>query len=327
MTLKLSIVLCTYKGAEFLPYQLDSFLAQTRLPDEIVVGDDASPDESWKIIQDFAVHARAMGINMRTTRHAINRGFVANFADTLRQATGDVIFLSDQDDVWRSDKLAVMEARFQANPAMIMLCSDARLVDAQGSPKGGTLFGALELNQCERSLVKDGRAFDVLIRRSMVTGATAALRRTALDNALPVGAGWIHDEWLAIVLSTVGCLGMIEEQLIDYRQHASNQVGMRKRDLMDKWRDLTRSRVEQFEAEVGRQQALEAHLVRMGGLVPPACLSSVVGRRKHFEVRVAMGRQPRWRRIPVIWREAWCGNYRRFGTGKRSVLRDLLRHG
>jgi len=327
MRLKLSIVLCTYKGAKFLPEQLESFLAQARLPDEIVVGDDASPDQSWEIIQDFAVRAQAMGINVRMTCHATNLGFVANFSETLRQATGDVIFLSDQDDVWRSDKLATMEARFQAEPGLVMLCSDARLIDAQGRPKGGTLFGALELDQRERKVVRDGHAFDVLIRRSMVTGATTALRRRALDSSLPVGAGWIHDEWLAIVLSTVGCVGMIEDQLIDYRQHASNQVGMRKRNLVDKWRDLTRSRVEQFEAEVRRQRALEAHLVRLGGAVPPACLSSVVGRRKHFEVRVAMGQQPRWRRISAIWREAWRGNYRRFGTGRRSVLRDLLRHG
>lgn len=327
MTLKLSIVLCTYKGAAFLPEQLDSFLAQTRLPDEIVVGDDASPDESWTIIQDFVARARAMGIDVRATRHATNLGYVANFSKTLRQATGDVLFLSDQDDVWRPDKLAVMEARFTEDPALVLLCSDARLVDAAGQPNGGTLFGVLELNPAERDAVRSGRAFAVLIRRSMVTGATAALRRQALDMALPVGPGWIHDEWMAMVLSTVGRVGMVEDQLIDYRQHASNQVGMRKRNLLDKWRDLTRSRVEQFEAEVGRQQALEAHLRRLGDVVPPACLSSVVGRRKHFEVRVAMGRHSRWKRILAIWREARHGNYQRFGTGKRSVLRDLLRHG
>lgn len=327
MTLKLSIVLCTYKGAAFLPEQLDSFLTQTRLPDEIVVGDDASPDESWAIVQDFAVRARAMGIVVRATRHAANLGYVANFSQTLRQATGDVLFLSDQDDVWRSDKLAVMEARFIEDSTLTLLCSDAQLVDAVGQPIGGTLFGTLELNPKERIAVRSGRAFDVLIRRSMVTGATAALRRQALDLALPVGAGWIHDEWMAMVLSTVGHVGMVEEQLIDYRQHASNQVGMRKRNLIDKWRDLTRSRVEQFEAEVGRQQMLEAHLRRLGEVVPPACLSTVVERRKHFEVRVEMGRHSRLRRIPAIWREAWRSNYQRFGTGKRSVLRDLLRHG
>lgn len=327
MTLKLSIVLCTYNGARFLQEQLDSFLGQTRLPDEVVVCDDASSDQTWSLLERFAGRASATGIRVKLTQRKANVGFVANFSDALDQATGDVVFLSDQDDVWSSNKLATLEARFAAEPDLLLLCSDARLVDAEGHPLGVTLFDALELSPCERGAVRDGRAFDVLLRRSMVTGATAALRRHVLALALPVGAGWIHDEWLAMVLSAVGRVGMVEDQLIDYRQHGGNQFGMRKRSLSDKWRDLTRSRTTQFEAEVARLRSLEVHLGRMRDITAPDCLLRVALRRDHFEVRVALGRKPRWRRIAVVWKEAMRGNYQRFGTGCRSMLRDLLRHG
>ncbi|MFS6779600.1 hypothetical protein, partial [Staphylococcus aureus] len=60
---------------------------------------------------------------------------------------------------------------------------------------------------------------------------------------------------------------------------------------------------------------------------PSDHLSRVVQRRDHFVVRVALGRQPRWKRVSTVWREALCGNYQRYGTGKRSMLRDLFRHG
>lgn len=327
MRSKLSIVLCTYNGAEFLQEQLDSFLAQTRLPDEIVVGDDASRDQTSDILGRFAEVASVAGVGVRLMQRSANVGFVANFSNSLQQATGDVIFLCDQDDVWRCDKLAVMEARFIAEPDLAMLCSDARLVDAKGKPIGETLFGALELDRYERETVRSGRAFDVLLRRSMVTGATAALRRDVLQQALPIGRGWIHDEWLAIVLSATGRVGMVEDQLIDYRQHASNQVGMRKRNLWDKWRDLTRARTEQFEAEVARLRSLEEHLAGMTLLKSSEYLLRVAQRRDHFEVRVALGGLPRWKRVSIVWREALRGNYKRYGTGRRSMLRDLLRHG
>ncbi len=320
------MVLCTYNGAVHLGDQLDSLLAQTRRPDEIVVGDDGSHDASWELLLAFAARARAAGVEVRLFRHERNLGFVGNFSQMLHEASGDVLFLCDQDDIWRADKLAAMAARFAAEPQLLLLCSDARLVDAAGQWRGVTLFDALALREAEKQLVRDGRAFEVLLRRSMVTGATAALRREVVDAALPVGAGWIHDEWLAIVLSTLGRVGMVEAPLIDYRQHANNQVGMRKRSWRDKWDDLVSPRREEFQAEVARMSCLEAHLKQLGERVAPGCLAAVVHKREHFIARVALGRKPRWRRLPGVLREARDGSYHRYGTGRRSMLRDLLRH-
>ncbi|MGN2247007.1 glycosyltransferase family 2 protein [Frateuria sp. GZRR35] len=322
----LSVVLCTYNGAAYLQEQLESLLRQTRRPDEIVIGDDGSQDGTWLLLQAFKEKAAALGIRTQVLRHERNIGFVSNFSRMLQQAMGDILFLCDQDDVWRCDKLATITRCFENDPSLLLLFSDARLVDAGGAPLRHTLFEALELTREERAAIHEGRAFEVLLRRNTVTGATSAFRRRLVDLALPVGTGWIHDEWLAIVAAAAGRVGMIEESLIDYRQHAGNQIGMHKRTFIEKWRDLVRRRQAQLLAEIGRLEVLRAHLA-----AAPVDFDRMRGpierKRAHFQRRVLLGAVPRWARWPGVAREAMRGDYRRYVTGGRSVLRDLLRRG
>ena len=327
--LRLSVVLCTYNGAAYLPDQLDSLLGQERLPDEVVVGDDASTDESWNIVQAFAERAGTMGVPVRAKRRSSNIGFVKNFSEALLRASGDVLFLCDQDDVWRADKLAVMESCFVADPDLLLLCTDAELIDACGQLMNRRLFEALELSDAQLQAVHDGHAFeDVLLHRTLVTGATAAMRRHLVGLALPVEPGWIHDEWLAVVAAALGRVEILEQPLIEYRQHGANQVGvpMRERTWVDKWRDLMRPRGDLLRAEAERLRAVEE---RLGQLPVPNAderLRLAKDRRSHFMRRAEIGRLPHLRRIAPIWHEASSGDYQRYSTGIRSMLRDVLRH-
>jgi hypothetical protein len=142
--------------------------------------------------------------------------------------------------------------------------------------------------------------------------------------ALPVARDWIHDEWLTAVAAAFGSVDFIGEPLIDYRQHDANQIGMRRRTLMMKWHDLLLSRGQMLIAEAKRWQRLEDFLAQAGGSSDRAAQAR--HRRTHFEQRVAIGLLPRYRRLLPILREACAGSYRRYGTGGRSMLRDLLRH-
>lgn len=324
--LKLSVVLSTYNGAAYLPQQLESLLAQTRLPDEIVINDDRSTDHSRDILQAFAGKARDSGVTVQLSCHPDNLGYIENFSAGLRQATGDILFLCDQDDAWRPDKLALMAARFEGDPSLLLLHSDARLVDAGGASLGCSLFDALQMTADEKSAIHDGRAFEVVLRRSFVTGATAAFRRMLVERALPVGQGWIHDEWLAAVAAASGRVDFIDAPLIDYRQHGGNQIGMRKRTLATKWRDLLRPRGQLLGMEATRLRQLEDFLAQASFDAAADRAAQVRHKRMHFEQRLAIGRLPRHRRLLPMVREAMAGSYRRYGTGGRSILRDLLRH-
>lgn len=326
--MRLSVALCTFNGSKFLQAQLDSLLAQERLPDEVVVGDDASTDETWDRLQVFARSAEARGVKVRLTRRATNLGYVKNFSQTLSQADGDVVFLCDQDDLWHPRKLALMEPAFAADPDLLLLCTDARLVDEHGQSLGKALFDALNLTATDLRAVHAGRAFDaVLLCRTMVTGATMAVRRRLIDLALPVEPGWIHDEWLAVVAAVSGRMDAMEQSLIDYRQHGGNQIGvpLHERTLHDKWRDLRRPRSEMLWKEAERLRAMGERLRRFDGRRAAASLALVSARRAHYMHRYEVGQLPHWKRGVPIWREMHDGNYRRFATGIRSALRDLLR--
>jgi glycosyltransferase involved in cell wall biosynthesis len=323
---RLSIVLCTYNGAAYLQPQLDSLLAQTCMPDEIVIGDDHSTDASMEILQAFAKRARKAGIAVELWSNRQNLGYVGNFCACLQVAKGDVLFLCDQDDVWRSDKLQRMAAQFEGDPSLLLLHSDARLVDAYGSSLQCSLFDALQMTPQEKRAIHDGQAFKVVLRRSFVTGATAALRRELVELALPVATDWVHDEWLAAIAAASGRLDFIDAPLIDYRQHGGNQIGARKRTLLMKWQDLVRPRGQLLRAEAKRLRRLEDFLARANLEAGPVHAEQIRRKRIHFEQRVMIGQLPRGRRVLPILREAKTGSYRRYGTGGRSMLRDLFRH-
>ena len=129
-TLTVSVALCTYKGASYLGKQLESVLAQTRLPQEMVVFDDASPDGTWALLEAFEPRIRAAGIRLVMHRNPVNVGFVANFEQALQATTGDIVFLCDQDDVWHLDKIEQFDD-FDPYQHYEIAIADAELLPAE----------------------------------------------------------------------------------------------------------------------------------------------------------------------------------------------------
>jgi glycosyltransferase involved in cell wall biosynthesis len=322
-----SIVLCTYNGERYLQQQLDSLLAQSRLPDHIVAVDDGSADHTWEILQAFAGRARERGITVDASRNPSNLGYVTNFERALQRAGTDILFICDQDDVWDTEKLAVMCERFMTDPDLLLLHTDARLVDTRLNDLGCSLFEALELGDEELQREHNGYGFDVLLRRCIVTGATAAFRRDLLASAVPFGDGWIHDEWLAIVASAIGKIDAIDRKLIDYRQHEANQLGMRRRTLDVKIREIALSRAQLLQNDARRMESLLQHVRQMPVTIAKHLSARVQDKLEHTRIRLHISDIPRIKRISPILRELFSGRYRRYGAGLHSVLRDLLRGG
>ncbi|SEM33796.1 Glycosyltransferase involved in cell wall bisynthesis [Luteibacter sp. UNCMF331Sha3.1] len=319
-----SVVLCTYNGARFLAEQLESLLAQSRLPAQIVIADDASSDETPAMVESFAERARAEGIEVVLRLRQANLGYIANFSDALRLATAEVVFLCDQDDVWHPDKLRDVLARFDDDPELSLAFTDARLVDGDGRSLEHSLFTAIELRPAQWAAIDAGAAFPVLLERAVVTGATAACRRWVVDKALPVPAGWIHDEWLATVAAMFGHIAAIHMPLIDYRQHGGNQIGIARRTFRARFGDLFRPR----NALLGRAVERMAGLADRFGSDPaaPAAFRDLLARRlAHYRERVTIGTRPRPGRWPLIYAEWRRGAYARYGNGLSSVVRDILR--
>ncbi len=235
---RIGVALCTYNGARYLQAQLDSILDQDLPVNEVMIGDDGSSDQTLQLLQAFVPRAQALGIRVEIVQHAHNLGYVRNFADALMRCQADILFLCDQDDVWHPGRVRRYVQRFRAGPALLLLHSDARLVDAQGAPLGQRLMEVLKVHLAEVELERDGLAADVILQRNFVTGATCALRRRLVVGSLPVPAGWSHDEWLAVHASLRKGLDMLAEPTIDYRQHGNNQIGASRRGFLQRLRHL-----------------------------------------------------------------------------------------
>lgn len=323
--MSVSVVLCTYNGARYLHEQLDSVLTQTRLPDQIVLRDDASSDDTWVMLTAWRDTAAARGIRVSLKRNQHNAGYVGNFEAALADASGQIVFLCDQDDVWHRDKIAVMLAEFERRPRLLLLHSDARLVDARGADMHCSVFKALEVSPEELALIHMGRAFDVLLRRNLVTGATTAMRRSLLEHAAPFPRKMVHDEWLALVAAATGEMDCLERALIDYRQHDANQIGARRRDARQRWGDLWVSRAEALRREIARMQELRGRVLGLPRSSHVTPLARLDDKLAHFEERLRIGGMPRWKRARAILHEAKTHRYAKWSNGRRSMLRDALR--
>lgn len=326
MSLTTSIALCTFNGARFLEAQWESLLAQSRRPDEIVVRDDGSTDGTPELLERLRGRTESMGVRVNIAYNARNLGYVQNFSGALQAASGDIVFLCDQDDVWRPEKLARQVAAFEQVPALLLLCTDARRVGPDGADLGRSLFDVLAVTRAELRCIHGGRGFAVLARRSMATGATVAMRRSLLAAALPVPRGWVHDEWLAATAAALDGFDCLEEALIDYRQHPDNQIGMPERGWRDKWRDLLRARAGLLDALIARSESLDAWLDARRGPQTQHWHDELAQELLHWRWRRRLTGAP-WRRAAPIVRELLSGRYNRYGTGWRSALRDLLRRG
>jgi glycosyltransferase involved in cell wall biosynthesis len=327
MTAAVSVALCTHNGARFVEDQVRSILAQTAPVAEIVVSDDLSSDETIEIVQRtyhqwFATHHTSRP-ELRILRNTSTLGVTANFEQAVRACTGDLIALCDQDDVWHPQRMERLVAEFTRRPRLQLVHGDARLVDQSGAPTGESLFSALGVTVGEIERVHAGKAFALLMRRNIVTGATVMIRASLARRAVPFPSAWVHDEWLAVVAAAADALDLIEQPLTDYRQHGGNQIGASSLTGRDRFRRLREPRTERNARLLARAGQLAARAPRFEPAMSAEYLADVNAKLVHERVRSALP-VARIRRVPGIWREWRSGRYRTCGLGLQDIARDLV---
>jgi glycosyltransferase involved in cell wall biosynthesis len=197
-----------FNAAHILPRQIDALLAQSRPLQEIIVVNDASQDDTVAIVERFR------DPRIRMVRQKRNRGIVQSFGRALEEARGDVIFLADQDDVWRADKVEKFLEIFRAYPDLTVAMSDLVIIDAAGKVISGPKFATRKFH---------GGLLHTLVRNSY-QGSAMALRRSILGSCLPFPTDIpIHDVWIGLVNRFAGTTGFIPEPLLFYRRHGTNE--------------------------------------------------------------------------------------------------------
>ena len=325
---RLSVALCTYNGDAHLADQLESLRRQERVPAELVVGDDGSPDRNAAILAQFA-ERDPFPVRLSVGRRV---GASANFERTLLRCEGDAIALCDQDDLWHPHRLTAGEAKLERVPAALLAFGDAYLIGPHRARLAGSLWASLGVGRhIRRSLGRDPLA--TLLRRPVVTGCTVTLRRELLDLAVPFPTQEIqHDRWLALCAAARGPLAAVAERHVDYRLHAGQHTGLgplstrsrRARGRLPPSRRPGPRRRDDRRLEPLLTQVEELAARLDAGGRDQQAMDTLADCRRLLELRGSLPRRRTARVVPVVSHLA-AGRYRRFSTGWVGATVDLLR--
>jgi glycosyltransferase involved in cell wall biosynthesis len=323
MAIKFSVAMCTYNGAPFLNEQLASIAAQTRPPDELIVCDDHSSDDTVNILNAFRLKA---GFPVRIVVNSRNLGTTENFAQAIALCSGDIIALSDQDDVWVQEKLARFEQEFAASPELGLVFSDAIVGDALLRPSGNTIWSLFRFDDAKRQAVVTGNALAVLLPGWFVTGATVGFRSEFKDLVLPIPQtlSLIHDGWIGAVISSVAQVRPIPEPLIVYRQHTGQQIGARESTEADRSIGSAIQRRNPYKDQLAITEQLLQRLTGQSTFaVAPSVLNYLKQRTLHLRRRAEL--PTGFRKLELVLKELKSGRYHRYSNGLRSALKDLVK--
>ena len=318
-----SVAMATCEGERFISEQLESIASQSRPPDELVVVDDASLDGTVARIEAFAARAR---FPVRIERNPHRVGATANFPRSLSLCVGDVILLADQDDVWNPEKIATLVDLLERRPEIGLVFSNGDVVDESLRPLGYDLWQSLFFDERDRVRVRTGDAAGVFARRVVAAGTTLAFRARFKPLLIPFpDLPSVHDAWIAFLIAAVAGCEIVETPLIRYRLHGANQIGLRRRGLLDQYRQA-RQQIERnvFSREAQFFELARARLQDFASEHPmrDAVVHVIDEKIAHSRIRDAMPASL-LSRIPIVAREWWRGRYGRYAYGVKSVAQDL----
>jgi len=207
--MKISIVMTVYNGERYLKEQIDSFLNQTLLPDEIIIVDDCSSDKTIEIIEKYK---KNFSDKIKFFKNEHNLGFTKNFEKAILKSSGDVIFLSDQDDFWYKNKIQTVIKKYETYPNIDLIIHDADLVNEN----------LKKTNHSALSQVMSGfNNTDVFI-----TGALTSFKKNLLKYFLPFPKSLVgHDGFIHFVSKKLNRRMVINDKLQMIRRHTNNTSG------------------------------------------------------------------------------------------------------
>jgi glycosyltransferase involved in cell wall biosynthesis len=324
--MKISIAMATYNGAKYIKEQLDSFVAQTRRPDELVVYDDCSSDETFEILKDFAAQA-PFNVCLRQTLE--NLGYAKNFCKALSLCTGDLIFLSDQDDVWFTTKIETMAGIAENDSINQVFMNDAEITYEDLRPTGLTKFGQIKTAG--------------LLEQAFVMGCCAVIKAPYLKDILPVpDSCCAHDVWIVKIAEGLRRKRIVEKTLQYYRRHGENAslfiVNHTKKVNLPRWlwfqivSRVNKNGMDKLEQSFSRINLMTCKLNDFLVGEPKEYvtidivneyLDELASEKEAIYMRLKVLGTPRIKRFPLISKMLACGQYKYF-YGVKSAFGDLL---
>lgn len=217
----ISVCVATYNGEKYIGEQLESILSQLGTEDEVIVSDDESTDNTQTIVKHF--HDPRIRLIAGPGKHSL----ILNFEHALQVAKGDYIFLADQDDVWKKNKVEVCLKWLKTYDCVV---SDAYVTNEQLCITHRSLFYLMH--------VKSNRIYNLFFKNGY-TGCCMAFTRSVRDSALPFPKDIpMHDIWIGNVAAYRFRVKFIADQLIYFRRHDAANSCNGKGSKYSRWQQL-----------------------------------------------------------------------------------------
>jgi len=325
----ISIALCTYNGEAYLTTQWQSLVDQHVHPDEVVVCDDQSTDNTVALLNRLAAEAP---FPVRILVNETRLGFNKNFEKVLSECKGELIFICDQDDCWFPEKIEVMTTYMVKQPQTQVAFCDAWVTDERLEGRLSRFWSWVRFDESARARWQSGDSMDVLLDGNRVMGCATVIRRSILTTILPVpGAipGYIYDGWIALVAAAEGAIQFVDQPLQLYRTHEQQQVGVGKNeDPIDRIRLRDRF-IRQRSIKLAPLREKQATLATINRLLAERVPNTAPGmaqlhrRLAHFTMRSCLPHD-RLRRFQPVLQGLQQGDYKRYADVSANWYAPVL---
>ncbi|HET7576763.1 MAG TPA: glycosyltransferase [Sphingomicrobium sp.] len=315
--LRVSIAMATYNGERFIREQLDSFAAQTRLPDELAVCDDGSTDATIEVVREFAATAP---FHVRLECNSTNLGSNENFSKAVSMCSGDWIFFSDQDDRWHSEKISRVLECFK--DGIHVVTNDCMITDEHENPWNTKLSNVRSLGLPDEALE---------------SGCCTAFTHHFAELAFPVPPEVAYDTWTCFLGDRLRLRAILAEPLQIYRRHGRNLSNASISWRKPTWWKLAvryglKNPVEAWmrrclfldccKDRILKRRQIAAKLAGADNVM--LALDELATERQAYRMRTKILSSSRTQRLSEVLQMWRSGGYGYFGSWK-SAAKDILR--
>lgn len=246
--MNISIALATHNGRDYIEKQLQSLLAQTLVPTEIIISDDGSTDGTRELLRLYSKKHDSVRI-LDSKEQGVN----CNFQNAVSACTGDFIAFCDQDDIWSEDKISTLVSAFSED--ILLAYGQSVLIDEVGQQLS---IAAEDYLGYQR--YRDGHQPYFFHFSNCISGHTMLVRRSLVEQALPFPENCMYDQWLALIAATRSDILHVPQAITYHRIHSSNSTNNREKNKEKKSRRIKPSKFARYQ----QRQAKDLLLLQKG---------------------------------------------------------------
>lgn len=222
---KISVAIATYNGEAYITEQIQSILQQTVLPDEILVSDDGSKDNTLDAVRQLIPQAQGVGVDIVIRTDNPRHGIGGNFEWAITHCTGAYIFICGQDDIWLPEKVESVMDVFAQHPEAYMVCHRLTLVDDSGmtlkNMRPNSIFERYDFQENQIIKVERKDFLEPAVSNVLISGPAVCISSALAEKAMPIPVFNAEDYWLQFCAVAEDRLFYLHKALTKYRIHNS----------------------------------------------------------------------------------------------------------